>query len=60
MADKGFKIEEDLISLGVKLNIPPFLRGRTQFKHGEATSLIHVERAMECIKTFTFFIVLYL
>ena len=27
MADRGFDIEDDLILLGVKLNIPPFLRG---------------------------------
>ncbi len=27
MADKGFDIEDDLIPIGVRLNIPPFLRG---------------------------------
>ncbi len=27
MTDKGFDIEDDLIPIGVKLNIPPFLRG---------------------------------
>ena len=35
MADRGFDIEEFLIPLGVKLNIPPFLRGKTQFDHSE-------------------------
>ena len=64
MADKGFDIEEYLIPLGVKLNIPPFLRGKVQFDHGEvvvtrrvASLRIHVERAMERI---TFLIAHYL
>ncbi len=59
VADKGFDIEEYLIPLGVKLNIPPFLRGKTQFDHSEvvvtrrvASLRIHVERAMERIKNF--------
>ena len=50
MADKGFNIEEYLIPLGVKLNIPPFLRGKTQFDNSEliqtrciASLRIHVE-----------------
>ena len=30
MADRGFDIEADLMPLGVKLNIPPFLKGKTQ------------------------------
>ena len=30
MADRGIDIEEDTILRGVKLNIPPFLRGRQQ------------------------------
>ena len=62
MADKGFDIEEYLIPLGVKLNIPPFLRGKTQFDHSEliqtrriASLRIHVERAMERIKNFHIF-----
>ena len=62
MADKGFDIEEYLIPLGVKLNIPPFLRGKTQFDHSEliqtrriASLRIHVERAMKRIKNFHIF-----
>ena len=35
MADRGFDIEENLASLGVKLNIPPFLKGRQQLSHRE-------------------------
>ena len=35
MADRGFDIEKDLILLGVKLNIPPFLRGKTQLTEKE-------------------------
>ena len=64
MADKDFDIEEYLIPLGVKLNIPPFLRGKVQFDHGEvvvtrrvASLRTHVERAMERI---TFLIAHYL
>ena len=62
MADKGFDIEEYLIPLGVKLNIPPFLRGKVQFNQSElvqtrriASLRIHVERAMERIKNFHIF-----
>ena len=58
MADRGFDIE-DLILRGVKLNIPPYLRGKSQLSEKELiitrriTSLtIHVERAIERIKNF--------
>ena len=62
MADRGFDIEEDLITRGVRLNIPPFLRGKEQFDEDEiittkriASLRIHVERAMERIKKFHIF-----
>ena len=62
MADRGFDIEEDLVLLGVKLNIPPFLRGKLQLSEKEliatrriASLRIHVERAMERIKNFHIF-----
>ena len=62
MADRGFDIEADLIPLGVKLNIPPFLKGKSQLSEKEMvdtrhiTSLrIHVERAMERIKNYHIF-----
>jgi len=62
MVDKGFDIAEYLIPLGVKLNIPPFLRGKEQFSHKElvenrriASLRIHVERAMERIKNYHIF-----
>jgi len=54
MADRGFNIEADLISLEVKLNIPPFLKGKSQLSEKEMietrriTSVrIHDERAMK-------------
>lgn len=62
MADRGFDIEEDLLLIGVKLNIPPFLRGKSQLSEEElvqtrriASLRIHVERAMERIKNFHIF-----
>ena len=55
-------IEDDLILLGVKLNIPPFLRGKDQLSSYElvetrriASLRIHVERAMEQLKNFHIF-----
>ena len=32
MADRGFDIEADLIPLDVKLNIPPFLKGKHSYQ----------------------------
>ena len=62
MADRGFDIEEDLALRGVRLNIPPFLRGKTQLSEKElittrriASLRIHVEHAMERIKNFHIF-----
>ena len=62
MADRGFDIEEDLALLGVRLNIPPFLRGKEQLSAQElvetrriASLRIHVERAMEQLKNFHIF-----
>ena len=67
MAYRGFDIEKDLIVRGVRLNIQPFLRGKKQFEEDEPISTrkiaslrIHVERAMERIKIFTFSIGYYL
>ena len=62
MADRGFEIEDDLHARGVKLNIPPFLRGKSQLETSEiietrriASLRIHVEHAIERIKNFHFF-----
>ena len=62
MADRGFDIMDDLAPCGVKLNIPPFLRGRSQLDQREliktrriASLRIHVERCMERIKNFHIF-----
>ena len=62
MADRGFDIEADLIPLGVKLNIPPFLKGKSQLSEKEivethriASVRIHVERTMERIKNYHIF-----
>lgn len=58
MADKGFTIE-DLLPLGVTLNIPPFLGSNSQMtaedviKTQEIASIrVHVERAINKIKNF--------
>ena len=62
MADRGFDIMDDLAPRGVKLNIPPFLRGKSQLDQCElietrriASLRIHVERCMERIKNFHIF-----
>ena len=58
MADKGFQIQ-DILPLGVNLNIPPFLGGNSQMfvedvvRTQQIASLwIHVERAINKIKNF--------
>ena len=58
MADKGFQIE-DLLLLGVKLNIPPFIGGDSQMSAEDvirtqeiASVRIQVERAINKIKNF--------
>ena len=60
--DRGFNIQDDLTPLGVQVNIPPFLKGKEQLDGEElietrriAYLWIHVERAMERIKTIIFF-----
>ena len=62
MADKGFDIADLLMSKQVSLNLPPFLRGQTQFSAQEvlktkniAKVRIHVERAIRRIKEFHLF-----
>ena len=62
MADRGFNIMDDLAPRGVKLNIPPFLRGKSQLDQRElietrriASLRIHVERCMERIKKLSHF-----
>ena len=54
MADRGFKIVEELNSIGALLNIPPFLSNRPQLTAAEVLSgrkiasvRVHVERAIE-------------
>ena len=58
MADEGFTIE-DLLPLGVSLNIPPFLGGNSQMSAEDvvktqsiASVRIHIERAINKIKNF--------
>ena len=62
MADRGFNIMDDLAPRGVKLNIPPFLRGKSQLDQRElietrriASLRIHVKRCMERIKKLSHF-----
>lgn len=58
MADRGFNINDDLPE-NVSLNIPPFMRGKSQLSLTEeletrriASVRIHVERAIERIKNY--------
>jgi hypothetical protein len=62
MADRGFDIQDDLTPIGVRVNIPPFMKGKEQLDANEmvetrriASLRIHVERAMERIKNFYIF-----
>ena len=62
MADRGFDVHDLLQSVGVELNIPPYLSGQPQLDEPElvetrriASLRIHVERAIERIKNYHFF-----
>lgn len=59
MADKGFEIEDLLVPLGVRLNIPPFLDKRQQMLPSDvratksiAAVRIHAKRAIGRLKEF--------
>jgi hypothetical protein len=59
MADRGFTIHDLLTPMGVKLNIPAFLKERKQFEQDEtietqqiAAERIPVERAINKVKKF--------
>lgn len=59
MADKGFLIEEEIRSVGLQLNLPPFSRSKRQMPVGDvlatkriAKHRVHVERAIAKIKKF--------
>lgn len=59
MADRGFTIRDQLSTLGITLNIPPFMEGRSQLPANEvkrgrkiASLRIHVERAIGRIKNY--------
>ena len=63
MADQGFDIQDNLTPLGVKLNMPPYLKGKSQLTKNEmvetrriASACIHIERAMDRIKNYHFFV----
>lgn len=62
MADKGFDIQDDFAAKGVTVNIPSFLKGKTQFSKEEmehnkkiASLRIHVERCIERMKNWHMF-----
>ena len=62
MADKGFDIQDDFAAKGVTVNIPSFLKGKTQFSKEEmahnkkiASLRIHVERCIERMKNWHIF-----
>ena len=58
MADKGFTVE-DLLPLGVSLNVPPFLGSKEQMSPEKVVEIqsiaslrIHVEREINKVKSF--------
>lgn len=62
MADKGFRIEDKLAEMGLKLNIPPFATSAHLMSAANVTLTrkiaahrIHVERAINQIKCFKLF-----
>lgn len=59
MADRGFTIQDQLSAIGIGLNIPPFLEGRSQLPAQEvyrgrqiASVCIHIERVIGRIKNY--------
>jgi hypothetical protein len=40
MADRGFTISEDLFALRVKLNIPAFMKGRSQLTDAHTRAIL--------------------
>lgn len=59
MVDKGFRIQESVEKIGMKLNIPPFAKSGSQMSSAEikltekiARHRVHVERAIARIKSF--------
>lgn len=63
MADHGFNIQDLFEQKRVRVNIPPFLNGKPQLSEEElvktrriATIRIHVERAIETLRTIIFWI----
>lgn len=61
MADRGFNIQEiaEVVSKGVKVNVPPFMNEYGQFTESEllrtkriTTLRINVERAIERVKNY--------
>ena len=45
MADRGFDIQDDLTPLGVKVNIPPFLKGKKKKKQLDEHEMIETRIA---------------
>ena len=63
MVDQGFLIEDYLKLVGVRLEIPTFLKGCDQFTIREtvksqqiANERIHVERMIQCLKCYHIFV----
>lgn len=61
MVDKGFMIENELSTKGIKLHRPPFMKGsrlspsEAYLNEAIAKARVHVERIMQRIKTFAIF-----